>query len=153
MASESTLVRIYTDGACLRNPGPGGWGALIETDADSRVISGGDQETTNNRMELTAVIEALALVQSNSTIEIYSDSKYVIDGMTRYIHNWKVNHWRKADSQPVKNQRLWMQLDELVQQHNITWKWVRAHTGHPQNEFVDSIAREEATKRDTELNG
>ena len=136
------LIYIYTDGACRGNPGPGGWGAILECDGYKKEINGATQLTTNNIMELTAVIKALELIKNSSSIVITTDSTYVKNGITEWIHNWKVKGWRTANKKPVKNKDLWQLLDSLSQKHNIDWKWVRGHTGHPGNEKADQLANE-----------
>ncbi len=136
------LIYIYTDGACRGNPGPGGWGAILECDGYKKEINGASQLTTNNIMELTAVIKALELVKNSSSIVITTDSTYVKNGITEWIHNWKVKGWKTANKKPVKNKDLWQLLDKLSQKHNIDWKWVRGHTGHPGNEKADQLANE-----------
>ena len=136
------LIYIYTDGACRGNPGPGGWGAILECDGYKKEINGASQLTTNNIMELTAVIKALELVKNSSSIVITTDSTYVKNGITEWIHNWKVKGWRTANKKPVKNKDLWQLLDSLSQKHDIDWKWVRGHTGHPGNEKADQLANE-----------
>jgi ribonuclease HI len=136
------LIYIYTDGACRGNPGPGGWGAILECDGYKKEINGATQLTTNNIMELTAVIKALELVKNSSSIVITTDSTYVKNGITEWIHNWKVKGWKTANKKPVKNKDLWQLLDSLSQKHNIDWKWVRGHTGHPGNEKADQLANE-----------
>jgi len=137
---SNKLIYIYTDGACRGNPGPGGWGAILICDNYRKEIKGGSLLTTNNIMELTAVIKALELLKNPSTIEITTDSTYVKDGITKWIHNWKAKGWRTANKKPVKNKDLWLQLDQLVSQHSINWQWVRGHTGHPENEAADQLA-------------
>ena len=122
------IIRIYTDGACRGNPGPGGWGALILKDNEEIKLNGGQNVTTNNQMELTAVIKALNFFSESSEIEIFTDSKYVMDGITDYIKKWKVNGWKTASKKPVKNSDLWKQLDELSAQHSISWNWVKGHS-------------------------
>ena len=136
------LIYIFTDGACRGNPGPGGWGAVLECEGYKKEINGAVQLTTNNIMELTAVIKALELVKKSSSIVITTDSTYVKNGITEWIHNWKVKGWRTANKKPVKNKDLWQLLDSLSQKHNIDWKWVRGHTGHPGNEKADQLANE-----------
>ncbi len=133
-------VEIFTDGACKGNPGPGGWGALLRFEDKQKEIYGGEKHTTNNRMELTAAIEALKCLKSRSEVMLTTDSQYVKDGINKWIHGWKKNNWRTAARKPVKNQVLWQQLDELIQQHDIEWHWVRGHTGHPENELADELA-------------
>ena len=134
------LIYIYTDGACRGNPGPGGWGAILICGNYRKEIKGGSLLTTNNIMELTAVIKALELLKNSSQIQITTDSTYVKDGITKWIHNWKAKGWRTANKKPVKNKELWVQLDNLVSQHSIDWQWVRGHTGHPENEAADQLA-------------
>jgi ribonuclease HI len=133
-------VTIYTDGACKGNPGPGGWGAWMRAGDHENELFGGAPSTTNNRMELTAVIEALSTLKRRCSVAIYTDSEYVKNGMTTWIHNWKRRGWRTADNKPVKNVDLWQQLDELVQQHQVAWHWVRGHAGDPGNEKADALA-------------
>jgi ribonuclease HI len=133
-------VLIYTDGACKGNPGPGGWGAWLRSGSHEREIWGGEALTTNNRMELTAVIEALAALKSRSRVSLYLDSDYVRQGITSWIHGWKRKGWRTASGQPVKNVDLWQRLDALVPTHEIDWQWVRGHSGDPGNERADALA-------------
>ncbi len=133
-------VLIYTDGACKGNPGPGGWGAWLRSGSHEREIWGGEALTTNNRMELTAVIEALAALKSRSRVSLYLDSDYVRQGITSWIHGWKRKGWRTASGQPVKNVDLWKRLDALVPTHEIEWQWVRGHSGDPGNERADALA-------------
>jgi len=138
----SKLIYIYTDGACRGNPGPGGWGAILECDGYKKEINGSSQLTTNNIMELTAVIKSLELVKKTSNIVITTDSTYVKNGITEWIHNWKAKGWRTANKKPVKNKDLWILLDQLSQKHTIEWKWVRGHTGHFGNERADELANQ-----------
>ena len=133
-------VVIYTDGACKGNPGPGGWGAWLRWGEHEKEIFGGELSTTNNRMELTAVIESLALLTRRTPVAIYTDSGYVKDGMTSWIHGWKKRGWRTADGKPVKNIELWQKLDALVSAHDVQWFWVRGHSGDPGNERADQLA-------------
>jgi len=133
-------VVIYTDGACKGNPGPGGWGAWVRWGAHEKELFGGEAVTTNNRMELTAVIEALASLTRRMPVAIYTDSEYVKNGMTTWIHGWKKRGWLTADKKPVKNIELWQRLDALVAQHDVHWHWVRGHTGDPGNERADALA-------------
>ncbi|MCU7842829.1 MAG: ribonuclease HI [Candidatus Thiodiazotropha sp. (ex Monitilora ramsayi)] len=133
-------VEIYTDGACKGNPGPGGWGALLRYGKHEKQLYGGERETTNNRMELMAVIEGLRSLNRPSRVRITTDSQYVKNGITQWIHNWKRNGWRTAAKKPVKNADLWQQLDQEVAKHEITWHWVKGHSGHPENELADSLA-------------
>ena len=140
MAESTEAVVVYTDGACKGNPGPGGWGAWLRWGEHEKELFGGEPNTTNNRMELTAVIEALALLKRRSTVAVYTDSSYVKDGITQWIHGWKKRGWRTAGNQPVKNIDLWQKLDSLVAQHQLQWHWVRGHTGDPGNERADQLA-------------
>jgi ribonuclease HI len=135
-----TEVTIYTDGACKGNPGPGGWGAWLRSAGHERELFGGEALTTNNRMELTAVIEALAALKTRSRVTLYLDSEYVRNGITTWIHNWKRRGWKTADNKAVKNVDLWLRLDELVQAHDVHWLWVRGHTGNHGNERADALA-------------
>ena len=138
-------VEIFTDGACSGNPGPGGWGAILRWKDTEKELSGGEAETTNNRMELTAVIEALKILKVRCVVSLYTDSKYVMDGVTQWLSNWKQNNWRTTNKRSaVKNVDLWQQLDALLEQHEILWNWVKGHNGHPENERVDKLAREQA---------
>ncbi|MBL8331371.1 MAG: ribonuclease HI [Rubrivivax sp.] len=136
----SPRITIYTDGACKGNPGPGGWGAWLRSETQERELWGGEAATTNNRMEMTAVIEALAALEVRSEVVLFLDSEYVRNGITSWIHNWKRRGWRTADNKPVKNVDLWMKLDTLVQAHRIEWRWVRGHSGDPGNERADALA-------------
>ena len=138
--NNNKKIVIYTDGACKGNPGLGGWGVLIEFPEDINELYGFQEDTTNNRMELIAVIEALNSLKINSEIEIVTDSKYVKNGINEWIINWKKNGWRTASKKTVKNKELWQKLDALVQNHNIVWKWVKGHSGHPGNERADQLA-------------
>jgi ribonuclease HI len=134
-------VTIHTDGACSGNPGPGGWGALLQFDGREKELSGGEEQTTNNRMELRAAIEALNALTRPCAVDLYTDSQYVREGITRWIHGWKVNGWRTADRKPVKNVELWQALDAALKRHAVEWHWVRGHAGDPLNERVDGLAR------------
>ncbi len=133
-------IDIYTDGACKGNPGPGGWGALLRSGAHEKELWGGEPETTNNRMELTAVIRALEALKRPVQARVYTDSKYVQQGISEWIHGWKRNGWKTASKAPVKNADLWQQLDKLVAQHQLQWIWVKGHAGHPENERADALA-------------
>jgi ribonuclease HI len=133
-------VTIYTDGACKGNPGPGGWGAWMSSGGHEKELWGGEKLTTNNRMEMTAVIEALASLKRPCTVAIYTDSEYVRNGITSWIHGWKKRGWRTADGKPVKNIELWQRLDELAAQHKVDWHWVKGHAGDPGNERADALA-------------
>lgn len=135
-----STVTIYTDGACRGNPGPGGWGVFIIEDGEERDLYGGEPDTTNNRMELTAAIEALRELGEGREIELYTDSEYVKNGITSWLRNWKARGWQNAAKKPVKNQDLWKTLDALSQRHNVDWRWVRGHAGHPGNERADQLA-------------
>ena len=135
-------VTIYTDGACSGNPGPGGWGAILISGEHRKELSGGEAETTNNRMELTAAIEALTALKRPCTVALYTDSVYVRDGITRWIHGWRRNGWRTADKKPVKNAELWQALEAALERHKVDWHWVKGHAGHPENERADELARE-----------
>ena len=137
---------IYTDGACLGNPGKGGWAAIIIEPTGEREVFGNEKSTTNNRMELKAVIEALKEIEVNSQISIFSDSKYVIDGITKWIKNWKDNDWKTTNKKEIKNLDLWMDLDKLTSKFRITWNWVKAHSTDEYNNKVDRLARNEAEK-------
>lgn len=133
-------VMLFTDGACRGNPGPGGWGVFIRRDGQETHLSGHEDNTTNNRMELTAVIEGLKSIEAGATVEITTDSQYVQKGITEWIHNWKRRGWKTSNKQPVKNQDLWQALDAEVEKHHTTWHWVRGHSGHPENEIADQLA-------------
>ena len=135
------VVEIFTDGACRGNPGPGGWGVWLRSGMHERELWGGAHATTNNRMELTAVIEALASLKRRCRVEVHTDSQYVKNGITSWIHNWKARGWRTADGKPVKNQDLWLRLDAATQAHKVRWEWVRGHDGHEGNERADALAR------------
>lgn len=135
-----TPVEIATDGACKGNPGPGGWGALIRSGAHEKELSGGEPMTTNNRMELMAAIEALNALKRPCAVTLSTDSRYVMDGLTKWIHGWKRNGWKTADKKPVKNAELWQALLEAAGRHQIEWKWVKGHAGHPDNERADKLA-------------
>jgi ribonuclease HI len=141
--TEQKKIEIYTDGACSGNPGPGGWGAVLRFQGKEREISGGNRSTTNNQMELQAAIEALKALKESCVVDLYTDSQYLRQGITQWIHNWKKNGWKTADKKPVKNQELWVQLDELVKTHSINWHWLKGHAGHPENERCDELARNE----------
>jgi ribonuclease HI len=142
---QAPAVQIFTDGACSGNPGPGGWGAVLRAGNTEKELSGGEPETTNNRMELMAAISALEALKRPCKVEIYTDSNYVRDGITRWIHNWRRNGWRTADRKPVKNAELWQRLDALMGSHKVDWHWVRGHAGHVENERADQLARDAMT--------
>ena len=138
----STLVEIYTDGACSGNPGPGGWGALLLYGTHEKELKGGVADTTNNRMELTAVIEALNALKRSCTVRVMTDSTYVRDGITRWLPAWKDRGWKTAAKKPVKNADLWQSLDQAVSRHTVDWRWVKGHAGNPGNERADRLANE-----------
>lgn len=140
MSAQKTVV-IYTDGACSGNPGPGGWGVILEWNGRKRELYGAEKETTNNRMELTAAIEALSALKEPCIVELYTDSTYVRDGISSWIENWKKNDWKTAAKKPVKNADLWQALDHAQKRHKVTWHWVKGHAGHPENERADVLAR------------
>ncbi len=133
-------VIMYTDGACRGNPGPGGWGALITFEGSSKEIFGGKLDSTNNQMELSAAIEGLAALKEPCDVDLFTDSKYVMDGITQWIHNWKKNSWRTAAKKDVKNKELWQKLDELINFHQVQWHWVKGHSGDEGNEMADLLA-------------
>ena len=137
-------VEIFTDGACKGNPGPGGWGALLRMGKHEKELSGSDPHTTNNRMELTAAIRALGALIEPCQVTLYTDSKYVMDGITRWVHGWKRNGWVTASKKPVQNAELWHDLIEVTGKHEIEWIWVKGHDGHPENERVDQLASDAA---------
>lgn len=140
-------VEIFTDGACKGNPGPGGWGAILRSNGKEREMSGGESPTTNNRMELIAAIEALNALKRPCHVQLYTDSNYVRDGITKWIHGWRRNGWRTADKKPVKNAELWQALLDAATPHRIDWHWVKGHAGHPENERADALACAEAEAR------
>ena len=142
MTKKSNLVQIFTDGACKGNPGPGGWGAIMKYGDHVKELNGYSAETTNNIMELTAVIEALKSLTRPCNIILTTDSNYVKNGITEWIHNWKKKGWKTANKKTVKNKKCWLQLDVEVQRHQIEWKWVKGHSGHPENERADELANE-----------
>lgn len=133
-------VEIYTDGACRGNPGPGGWGVLLRFNDKEKELWGGEAGTTNNRMELMAAIRALEALKRPSRVKLYTDSLYVMKGITTWIHDWKRRGWRTAEKKPVKNEDLWRELDALAAKHEIEWHWVKGHNGHPENERADQLA-------------
>jgi ribonuclease HI len=142
MSEEKPRVTIYTDGACSGNPGPGGWGAILISGEHRKELCGGARETTNNQMELTAAIEGLDALKFASIIDLHTDSTYVRDGITKWIHGWKRNGWKTAAKKPVKNADLWKRLDTAQKRHDISWHWVKGHAGHPENERADELARQ-----------
>jgi ribonuclease HI len=135
-------VVIHTDGACSGNPGPGGWGAILESGQHRKELSGGEPQSTNNRMELMAAISALEALKGSSRVDLWTDSNYVRDGIMKWIHGWRRNGWKTADKKPVKNVELWQRLDEATKCHEIEWHWLKGHAGHPENERADELARE-----------
>lgn len=137
---SNKYIDIYTDGACSGNPGKGGWGVYLKIDNEEIQLNGAKDNTTNNRMELTAVIEALKYLKCKSNINLFTDSKYVMQGIKEWIHNWKKNNWKTSKKEPVKNKELWIELDKLVSLHNIQWKWVKGHSGDYGNERADYLA-------------
>ena len=139
-SSSDSIVRIYTDGACSGNPGPGGWGVVMRWNGHEKELSGGETETTNNRMELTAVIRGLEALKKACHVEVYTDSKYVQQGVTQWLAGWKAKGWKTAAKKPVKNQDLWQELDEMQAKHTVTYHWVKGHAGHPENERADKLA-------------
>lgn len=145
-ASDACTVELFTDGACLGNPGPGGWAALLRFKGAEKELAGGEAHTTNNRMELMGVIEGLKSLKRDCTVTVYTDSQYVQKGITEWIHSWKRKGWKTADKKPVKNADLWQILDEARLGHDVTWRWVKGHAGHIENERVDVLARAEAEK-------
>ncbi|GAA3913700.1 ribonuclease HI [Litoribacillus peritrichatus] len=136
----SIVTEIFTDGACRGNPGPGGWGALLRYGNIEKRIHGGECDTTNNRMELKAAIEGLAVLKRHANVRLTTDSQYVRKGITQWIHGWKKNGWKTSSKQPVKNADLWQQLDSLVSKHQVEWRWVKGHSGHRENEIADQLA-------------
>lgn len=136
----SQIVEVYTDGACRGNPGPGGWGVLLRFGGTEKELYGGEAETTNNRMELMAAIQALENLKRDCMVSLTTDSQYVRKGITEWIDNWKKRGWKTASKQPVKNKDLWQRLDKAATQHKVEWHWVRGHTGHPENERADQLA-------------
>ena len=134
-------VDIFTDGACSGNPGPGGWAAILRAGGHEKELSGGDRATTNNRMELMAVIKALEALKQPSAVIVHTDSRYVMDGATKWMKNWKKNGWKTADKKPVKNEELWRALEDAAAPHAVSWRWVEGHSGHAENERADALAR------------
>ena len=140
--SKAQRVEIFTDGACRGNPGPGGWGAILRYGDNETLLQGAEEETTNNRMELLAVISAFEKLSRSCEVHVTTDSRYVMDGIQQWLDNWKRNGWKTAAKKPVKNDDLWQRLDKLVEKHNVTWKWVKGHSGHAENEQVDQLAND-----------
>ena len=144
------MVQIYADGACKGNPGPGGWGAIVRAAGVERELCGGERQTTNNRMELTAVIRALESLEAPSAVEVYTDSQYVQKGISEWLQDWKRREWRTADKKPVKNVDLWQRLERVAAAHRVSWHWIKGHAGHPENERADALANrgvEEVSRR------
>ena len=145
------VIHIYSDGACKGNPGAGGWGALLISGGHRKEICGGEPNTTNNRMEMLAVIRALESLKRPSTVQVHTDSQYVQKGISEWMNGWKKRGWRTADGKPVKNQDLWQELDALSRKHHIEWNWVRGHAGHPENERADALANQGVLQATQEL--
>jgi ribonuclease HI len=141
MTEAAPRVEIFTDGACSGNPGPGGWGAVLRFKDVEKELNGGERATTNNRMEMMAAISALEALTRPSAVDLYTDSTYLRDGIMKWIHGWKRNGWKTAGKQPVKNVDLWQRLEKALERHDVTWHWVRGHSGHPENERADALAR------------
>ncbi len=142
--TETNKVELYTDGACSGNPGPGGWGCILRFKGVEKELYGGENPSTNNRMEMMAVLQGLNALTRPCVVEVYTDSEYVKKGMTEWLRGWKVRGWKTADKKPVKNDDLWKLLDEAASRHKVTWHWVRGHAGHPENERADELARKGA---------
>ena len=142
MDADKTLVSVYTDGACSGNPGPGGWGAILKWAGHERELKGGEPYTTNNRMELTGAISALESLKRPCSVDLHTDSQYLRQGITSWIHLWKRNGWRTADKKPVKNADLWRRLESAIERHDVRWHWVKGHAGHDLNKRADELARE-----------
>ncbi|MDF1847667.1 MAG: ribonuclease HI [Parvibaculaceae bacterium] len=140
--TTSMTVDIYTDGACSGNPGPGGWGALMLCNGEEKELCGGEVETTNNRMEMLAAVQAFQALKKPTKVRLHTDSTYLKDGITKWINNWKRNGWRTAAKKPVKNADLWQLLEEVMKPHDVEWHWVKGHSGHPENERADELARQ-----------
>ncbi len=139
-SNKNSAVEIFTDGACRGNPGPGGWGVLMRFDGNEKELHGGEKDTTNNRMELMAAIIGLESLNRDCQVRVYTDSKYVMQGITEWIHNWKIKGWKTASKKPVKNADLWQRLDRAREQHQVEWHWVKGHSGHEENERADQLA-------------
>ena len=137
----TTRIDLFTDGACSGNPGPGGWGAILRAGRHEKELSGGEPATTNNRMEMMAAIRGLDVLKKSSAITVHTDSRYLMDGATKWLKRWKANGWKTADKKPVKNDDLWRALDELLTRHKVEWRWVQGHSGHVENERADALAR------------
>ena len=150
--TDDNVVDAFTDGACSGNPGPGGWGAILRWRGQERELSGGETQTTNNRMELMAAISALETLRRPTIVRLHTDSLYVKDGIQKWLPSWKKRGWKTADKKPVKNVDLWQRLETAVERHEVSWHWVRGHAGHPENERADALAREAiATLRESDL--
>ena len=134
-------VDLFTDGACSGNPGPGGWGVLMQWRGEEKELNGGERETTNNRMEMMAAIRGLEALKRSATVRIHTDSTYLRDGITKWIHGWKKNGWKTAAKKPVKNMDLWQRLESAIERHDVEWYWIKGHAGHPENERADALAR------------
>lgn len=147
MRSALPRIEIFTDGACSGNPGPGGWAAILRAGEHEKELSGGERLTTNNRMELMAAIKGLEALKMPSAVTLYTDSRYVMDGLQQWLPRWKTNGWKTADKKPVKNDDLWKALDEVAQLHRVEWRWVEGHSGHVENERADALARGAIPKR------
>jgi ribonuclease HI len=141
------VIDIYTDGACSGNPGPGGWGALLRWRGNEKELNGGERETTNNRMEMMAAIQALEALKRSAHVRLHTDSTYLRDGITKWIHGWKAKGWKTANKKPVKNIDLWQRLEAALERHQVDWIWVKGHAGHPENERADELARAGIPKR------
>ncbi len=141
MTDKTSRVEIFTDGACSGNPGPGGWGAVLRYNSAEKELNGGEKATTNNRMEMMAAIVALETLKRPSSVDLHTDSTYLRDGITKWIHGWKRNGWKTAAKKPVKNVDLWQRLEQALERHDVSWHWVKGHAGHPENERADALAR------------
>lgn len=146
MTDIPNIVQLYTDGACSGNPGPGGWGCILRFKGTEKELYGGENPSTNNRMEMMAVLSGLNALTRSCAVEVYTDSEYVKKGMTEWLRGWKARGWKTADKKPVKNDDLWKALDEAASRHQVTWHWVRGHAGHPENERADELARRGASE-------
>lgn len=140
MTDKKEVINLYTDGACSGNPGPGGWAALLRWNGHEKELSGGEKDTTNNRMEMMAVAQGLEAIKRSAKVKLHSDSKYVLDGIQKWMPGWKAKGWKTADKKPVKNQDLWERIDSALARHELEYEWVRGHNGHPENERVDKLA-------------
>ena len=150
MSGKNESVKIFTDGACSGNPGPGGWGAVLQFAGTEKELSGGETNTTNNRMELMAAIRALEMLTKPVSVDLYTDSIYVRDGITKWIHGWKKNGWKNASKKSVKNEALWRRLEKAASSHSIQWHWIKGHAGHLHNERADALARDATLAHQTE---